>query len=109
MIMEYTGRHTTVTPNLKAQAQTAMERIGRVTGCTQAHVILTEDKYRTIAEVTLQCRNGSIVAKCATANDMERALHDALMKLEAQAVKQKDRAASMRARGGDIRTLAAVA
>lgn len=109
MIIEYTGRHTTVYPKLKDQSESVLNRVGRVSGCTHAHVILTEDKYRTVAEVTLQCGSGSIVAKCETSNDMEKALHDALMKVEAQAVKQKDRSATLRTHGGDIRTMNAEA
>jgi putative sigma-54 modulation protein len=105
MIIEYTGRHTTVYPKLKTQTETAMERVERVSGCTHAHVILTEDKYRTLAEVTLQCRGESIVAKCESHGDMEQALHDALAKVEQQAIKHKERMGTIRAHGGDIRTM----
>jgi putative sigma-54 modulation protein len=96
MIMEYTGRHTTVTPKLKAQAEAGMERIDRVTKrCTSAHVILTEDKHRKIAEVTVQCRGESLVATCE-AVEMEAALHDALHKVELQAIRHKERSATVR-------------
>jgi putative sigma-54 modulation protein len=105
MIIEYTGRHTTVYPKLKALTEAAMERVDRVTECTHAHVILSEDKYRTTAEVTLQCRGESIVSKCESDNDMEKALHDALAKVETQAVKHKAKMETMRARGGDVKTM----
>jgi putative sigma-54 modulation protein len=58
MIVEFTGRHTTVNVKLQTQAKAGLERIAKVTKrCTSAHVILTEDKYRKIAEVTVQCRS----------------------------------------------------
>jgi len=105
MVIEYTGRNTTVHSKFKSQTETAMERIARVTGCVHAHVFLTEDKYRTTAEVVLQCRGERITARVESANDMDKALHDALMKVEQQAVKHKDRVSAMRVRGGDIRTM----
>ena len=60
-------------------------------------MILTEDKYRKIAEVTLTAANESLVAECE-GTEMQVALHDALRKVEAQAVKtqgaQADHAAA---------------
>jgi putative sigma-54 modulation protein len=96
MIIEYTGRQTIVTAKLKEQAQAGMERIDRVANrCTSAHVILTEDKYRKIAEVTVQCRGESLVATCE-ASEMESALHDALHKVELQAIRHKEKFATVR-------------
>jgi len=96
MIVEYTGRHTTITAKLKTQAQAGLERIAKVTNrCTSAHVILTEDKYRRIAEVTVQCRGESIVARCE-GTEMESALHDALAKVEMQAIRHKEKFATVR-------------
>ena len=63
MIVEYTGRQTVVTAKLKAQAESWLVRVEKVANrCTSAHVILTEDKYRKIAEVTVQCRGEQLVA-----------------------------------------------
>jgi len=96
MTIEYTGRHTTVTSKLKAQAEAGMTRIDRVTNrCTSAHIILTEDKYRKIAEVTVSCRGDNMVATCE-ATEMETALHDALKAVEQQAIRAKDRYATLR-------------
>jgi putative sigma-54 modulation protein len=91
MIIEYTGRHTVVTPKLKTLTEAGMVRIDRVTNrCTSAHVIFTEDKYRKIAEVSVQCRGEKLVATCES-TEMETALHDALQKVELQAVRSKER------------------
>lgn len=91
MIVEYTGRGTTIYPKLKIMAESELERIERmVDTVVSAHVILTEDKYRKIAEVTLKMRDDELVATCE-ADEMQTALHDVLKKLEHQALKNKER------------------
>lgn len=96
MTIEFTGRHTTITPKLKELAEAGIQRIDRVTNrCTKAHVILTEEKYRMIAEVTVQCRNDVLVGTCESAV-METALRDALDKVEQQAIKSKERYTTVR-------------
>jgi putative sigma-54 modulation protein len=98
MIIEFTGRHTTVTQKLKMLAEIGMGRVGLVANrCTSAHIILTEDKYRKIAEVSVQCRNENLVATCESA-EMETALRDALQKVELQAIRHKERYATVRDR-----------
>ena len=91
MNVEYTGRQTVITAKLKTQAEAGLARVAKVANrCTGAHVILTEDKYRKIAEVTVSCRGEQLVATCQGA-DMEAALHDTLQKVEQQAIKHKKR------------------
>lgn len=98
MIMEYTGRHTAVTPKLRAIAEAGMGRVALVANrCSSAHFILSEDKYRKIAEVRVQCRNESLVATCES-TEMETALRDALQKVELQAIRHKERYATVRDR-----------
>ena len=98
MIIEYTGRHTAVTPQLKTITEAGMGRVALVANrCTSAHVIFTEDKYRKIAEVSVQCRNENLVATSESA-EMETALRDALQKVELQAIRHKERYATVRDR-----------
>jgi putative sigma-54 modulation protein len=98
MVIEYTGRHTILTAKLKAQVEAGMKRIDLVTKrCTSAHVVLSEEKYRKIAEVNVQCRGESLVAICEAA-EMEGALHDALNKVELQAIRHKERNTTVRDR-----------
>jgi putative sigma-54 modulation protein len=52
------------------------------------HVILSTDKYRQIADVTVQTKHYKLVARCE-ATDMEMALRDALETIERQAIRQK--------------------
>ncbi len=88
MIVEYTGRHTTVTAKLlKTQAEAGLARIEKIEGSVvSAHAILTEEKYRRIAEVAVMARGGNLVATCES-TEMETALHDALCKVETQAIR----------------------
>ena len=91
MIVEYTGRQTTVTPQQKRLVEEGLSRIAKISGDSgSVHVILTVDKYRQIAELTLKARVYDFVATAESA-EMEAALHDALAKLEQQAVKHKQR------------------
>ncbi|MDE1177595.1 MAG: ribosome-associated translation inhibitor RaiA [Edaphobacter sp.] len=91
MNVEYTGRQTTITKKLKTQTEAGLERIAKIIGDgASVHVILTTEKYRRAAELTVQSRNLKLVASCE-ATDMETALHDALAALEKQAIKQKKR------------------
>ena len=89
--IEYTARATTLTPKLTQLAETELRRIDQIVGgAVSAHVILTEDKYRQIAEVTLMTGYETLVATCE-GTEMLPALHAALRKIEQQAVKHKER------------------
>ena len=93
MHIEFVGRHCDVTPKLRAQANGYLERIIQIAStATTARVILEEDRYRRIAEVELILPSGDLFAK-AEGTDMEQVLHDALRRIEQQAVKhnQKDK------------------
>jgi putative sigma-54 modulation protein len=91
MIIEYTGRQFMVTEKYRAQAEAGLGRISRlVGGSASAHVILTVDKYRKIAEITLKNSGPEMVATCEAA-EMMTALHDALAKVEQQAVRYRQK------------------
>jgi putative sigma-54 modulation protein len=89
MKIEYTGRQITINKKLKAQAEEGLARIAKVVGRTaSAHVILSEDKYRMVAEVSVVTGGHTLVATCKSA-EMTTALHDALAKVEQQAIRHK--------------------
>lgn len=91
MNVEYTGRQTTVTPKQKKQVEEGISRIAKISGDSgSVHVILTVDKYRHIAEVTFKAKVYEFVAT-AEGVEMTTALHDALAKLEQQAVRHKQK------------------
>jgi putative sigma-54 modulation protein len=89
MDVEYTGRQTTITKKLKLQTEEGIAAITKILGNSgSVHVILSKDKYRQIAEVTVQTKHYKLVARCE-ATEMEVALHDALAKIEQQAIRHK--------------------
>jgi putative sigma-54 modulation protein len=92
MIIEYTGRQFVVTQKYKDQALMGLRAIEKiVSGATSAKVILTVDKYRMVADVTVKEGRESMVATCKSA-EMMTALRDALAKIEQQAVRQRQKA-----------------
>jgi len=91
MDVEYTGRQTTITKKLKSQAEEGVEAIAKIVGNSgSVHVILSTDKYRQIAEVTVKTKHHKMVARCE-GTEMIVALHDALAKIEQQAIRHKKR------------------
>ena len=113
MHIEFVGRHCEVTAKHRAEATSYLERIILIAPkATTARVILTEDKYRRIAEVELLIPGGDLVGKCE-GTDMMQALHDALRRIEQQAVKHNQRDQTIRDHkkpevneDGDVRGLA---
>jgi putative sigma-54 modulation protein len=96
MDVEYTGRQTTITKKLKLQAEAGLARIAKIVGSSgNVHVILSTDKYRQIADLTVQTRHQKLVARCE-ATDMEMALRDALETIERQAIRHKKKSATIK-------------
>jgi putative sigma-54 modulation protein len=92
MPVECTGRQFVVTSPLRTLAEEGIERISKILGrITSAHVVLTAEKYRQIAEVTVKTRACSLVALCESSVSMESALRESLGKAETQATRFKDR------------------
>jgi len=91
MDVEYTGRQTTITKKLKLLTEAELARIVKIVGSSgSVHVILSTDKYRHIADVTVQTRHHKLVARCES-TEMEIALRDSLVKIEQQAIRHKKR------------------
>jgi putative sigma-54 modulation protein len=91
MIVEYTGRGTAITPKIKRLADTELARMDGMIGRTvSAHVIVTADKHRQIAEVMMKTATDQLVATCE-GTEMLGALHEALKKIEHQALRHKER------------------
>ncbi len=96
MHIEFVGRHFTVTAKHRAHATEYLERIVQIVpNAVSARVILTEEGYRKIAEVELVFRQGDLVGKCE-GTDMDQMLHDALRRVEQQAVKHNQRDQTLR-------------
>ena len=101
MNVDYTGRQTTITKKLKAQTEAGLERISKIIGdAASVHVILTTEKYRHTAELTVQMRNMKLVAACED-TDMETALRDALATIEKQAIRHKKKKTTIKRNAKD--------
>ncbi len=91
MNVEYTGRKFEITPAIRKEVETGLAKIRKILGDQfEAKVILTVEKHRNKAEITLSPRNGPLVA-VAQAHDMSLAIGEALEHLQKQAVKYKTR------------------
>jgi putative sigma-54 modulation protein len=91
MIIEYTGRQFAITEKYRVQAEAGLERIALVVGrAASAHVILSVDKYRKIAEITVKNGSPDMVANCESV-EMMTALRDALAKVEQQAIRHRQK------------------
>src|SRR5258708_38326135 len=96
MDIEYTGRQATITKKLKAMTEADLGRVAKIVGgACSVHVILTTEKYRHCAEITLKTRTFKLVAKCE-ATEMVVALHDALNKIEQQAIRLNQRTTTIK-------------
>jgi putative sigma-54 modulation protein len=96
MDVEYTGRQTTITKKLKLQTESGLARIAKIVGSSgNVHVILSTDKYRQIAEITVQTRHQKLVARCES-TEIGVALHDALVKIEQQAIRHKKKSGTIK-------------
>lgn len=91
MNVEFTGRQYEVTPAIRKEVETRLTKIRKILGDRfETKVILTVEKHRHKAEITINPRNGPIVG-LAQAGDMTVAVTEALEHLEKQAVKYKTR------------------
>jgi len=91
MNVEYTGRHYEVTPAIRKEVETGLTKLRKILGDKfETKVVLSTEKKRHKAEITITPRNGPIVG-LAQAGDMSTAVNQALDHLERQAVKYKTR------------------
>lgn len=91
MRIEFTGRQTEVPEDVRRLAERKLRKLARLLpAATRAHVILTADKHRLVAEVSLHSRQADLAAMAVT-NDLRLSLADAIAKIERQAEKQRTR------------------
>lgn len=96
MHIEFVGRHLTITAKQKAHATEYLERIVAIEPqAISARIILSEEGYRKLAEVELVIPHGDLVGKCE-GTDLDQVLHDALRRVEQQAVKHNQRGKTIR-------------
>jgi len=85
MQVEYTGRQTPVSKEIKALAERKLRKLAKVLpGITTVHVILAVDKHRRRAEVSVRSPRRSLAAHDET-SDLGTSLATVLEKLIRQA------------------------
>lgn len=87
MQLEFTGRQLEITPDVREYAEKRLHKLERVLrNRCEIKAILTAEKRRRIAELTLNFREHTLVGVSVTP-DILTSINDAIDKLERQAVK----------------------
>jgi putative sigma-54 modulation protein len=91
MSVEHTGRQYEITPAVRKQIDHGLAKLQKILGTSfKTNVVLSAEKHRHIAEITITVRTHPIVG-IAEANDMTAAIDEALDRVERQALKYKGR------------------
>jgi putative sigma-54 modulation protein len=89
MNVEFTAKHYEVTPAVRKQVETGLTKLEKILGNKfDTHVVLSAEKKRHKAEITVIIRNNSLVG-IAEAIDMSVAVNEAIDKVDRQAVRLK--------------------
>ena len=101
MNVEYTGRQYEITPAVRKQIEHGLTKLTKILGSNfETHVILSVEKHRCKAEITITSRNTPIVC-AAEAGDMTAAITCPVLVLRGaeSGVLQSDTISRMRDRG----------
>jgi putative sigma-54 modulation protein len=91
MKVHYTGRHMELTEPLKQFTKERLDKMATyLDDIIDVHVILSVEKHRHQAEITLKTRASAFVAS-ATTDDMYASITQAVEKLDVQGHKQQDK------------------
>jgi len=91
MNVEYTGRQFEITSAIRKEVETGLAKIKKILGDKfDGKIILSVEKHRHKAEITITPRNGPLVG-LAQATSMKAAIGEALEHLSRQAIKYKTR------------------
>ena len=91
MNVEYLARQYEITPAVRDEVEEGLGKLTKILGENiKSKVILTNEKHRFIAEITVKRRRGHIVG-LAEATDMVAAVNQALEHIETQALKSNGR------------------
>ncbi len=91
MTVEYFGRQYEITPAIRDAVESGLGKLTKILGENfNSKVILTAEKHRNIAEITVKRRRGHLVG-LAEAADMLIAVNQALEHVETQALRHNGR------------------
>jgi putative sigma-54 modulation protein len=88
-----TGRHVAITPELRRLVDRRLAKVDRVLGdaAVSGQIVLTQEKYRRVTELTLHARGDHIMHGVAEAATWAASLAAAVDKLLQQALRLKGR------------------
>jgi putative sigma-54 modulation protein len=91
MRLELTGRHVDITPTLRRLVDAKLVKIDRLLSdrAVSAQVVLTRDKYRCLAEITLHARGEKFLHGVGSSEAWETSLTQAIDKIAQQAQRVK--------------------
>jgi putative sigma-54 modulation protein len=91
MTVEYFGKQYEITSAVRDEVESALGKLTKILGENfKSKVILTVEKHRNIAEITVKRRRGHLVG-LAEAGDMMVAVNQALEHIETQALRSNGR------------------
>jgi ribosomal subunit interface protein len=94
MKVTYTGRHLDLAPAQAKNLELEFEKVGKLLdngrGEAHAHVVLSHERHLNHAEVTVPFHNHELKGQ-ASDTELFGAVHAAVAKLEAQAIKLKSK------------------
>ncbi len=91
MKIEFTGRQVQVPPEIQRLAQRKLEKLAKVLpGITRAHVIVTRDKHRHVAEVSVHSPRLKLTVQ-EEGNDLGASLANVIDRLARQAQRQREK------------------
>jgi putative sigma-54 modulation protein len=95
MKIEFTGRQTEVTPEIRRVAEQKLQKVAKLLPrVTRAHVILTADKHRRMVEVELHSRQLDLTAVEVSPNprlSLSRAIDKVLRQAQRQRARRRER------------------
>jgi len=109
MRLVLTGRNVEISPSLRQLVDRRLAKLERMLNdsMVSAQVVLTLEKYRHVAEVTVHARGDHILHGMGNATTWPASFTQALEKISQQAHKLKDRWTRRKRRGGGARALGA--
>jgi len=101
MRLELTGRHVEITPTLRRLVEGKLAKLERMLNdsAVSAQAVLTREKHRHRAEITLHARGEKFLHGVGTTGSWEGSLADAIEKLGQQAQKVKGKWQGRKRRG----------
>jgi len=92
MQITVTGRHFEITEALRQHVENKIQKLDRyLEGITDVHVVLSVEKHRHSAEITLQVTNGDSIRSLEETYDMYLAVDTVIEKVEKQIRRQQKR------------------